>query len=200
MALIAGIADMGRNDQQLELFRADTGWFTSMVAMFGDGQVASMGPHAYVTYCALKSLADLRRGDVTTSGEALATHAGISVRQVWRAIGTLEDMGYVVRTPVPPRGTHFKLRERVSLRAPDDTPVGVASWDYIPARGMRDVQRELARALAEGPRARGTSVQVHIDTLQVQVVNGGAAMQIAADVLPQSLRERISRMRGQHDA
>lgn len=190
-------AKTARGDQ-MDLFQADARWFISMCSMFSDGQVAEMGPHAYVVFCFLKSTADLRSGVSLTSGDAIAEGSGVSRRQVWRAIAKLEEMGYVTRTPTP-QGTQFRLREQVRLLAPDKTPVGIASWDYRPEVGMRQLQAELKQILSNAKPQSSPIINIHINNLQVQYVHGGQGIQVGGENLPVDMLARIARMRSAGD-
>lgn len=191
-------AKASRGDQ-MDLFRADARWFISMCDMFSSGQVAEMGPHAYAVFCFLKSTADLRTGVSTASGDAIAEGSGVSRRQVWRAIARLEEMGYVTRTPTP-QGTQFRLREQVRLLAPDRTPVGIASWDYRPAEvEMRQLQAELKQILSNTQPQSSPIINIHINNLQVQYVQGGQGIQVGSENLPADMLARIARMRSAGD-
>ncbi len=156
---------------QGDLFRVDTTWYLMMRGMVGDGAVASMGPHAYTAYSVLKSGADLRTGRVSMSAADIARAGGMSERQVSRALDTLESMGSLTRIHKTGKN-EYQLRERLLVAQTDGTPIGHATWNYLP--DMPKIAAELRSMLSSEGLAGGANI--HIERLNIQVVHGSTAI------------------------
>jgi DNA-binding transcriptional MocR family regulator len=163
------------DDQQFELFQAETTWFHIFRSMFGGGDVAKMGPGAYTVYSAIKYHTNFNTGQAFPSLETIAELSGVSRRKVVDELKVLEDLGYITKARKGPRSSVYTLREKVGIQDTHGRPVAAASWDYLPA-GVQRAVADLKNVLVTGDLA-GAKI-IAIEHLTVNIFNDHAAQNI----------------------
>lgn len=121
-----------RNQEQQELFQAQTTWFHVFKAMVDNGDVAKLGPYAVTVYLVIKSYTNFSTGRSFPSVETIAEKSGISDKQVKRCLVTLEDSGYITKEKKG-RNNVYTLREKIEFTDQAGRPAAVATWDYLPS-------------------------------------------------------------------
>lgn len=155
----------GCDDNQAELFAAETHWFHVFVSMIRGGDVAKIGPYAICVYLVIKAYVNYRTGDSWPRIELISEKAGISVAQVKRELKTLEMHGFITKEKRG-RSNHYQLREKVEITNQDGRPAAVATWDYLPS-SVQHAVADLKNVLVTGDLA-GAKI-IHIERLQVNV-------------------------------
>lgn len=146
---------------------AETTWFHIFKAMFEDGEVKELGPHAFTIYCAVKSHVNFKNGKAFPSIEHLQNVTGFSKRTVQRGLKTLEDRDLVKKEKVG-RSNVYTLREKISIQN-EGRPEAVATWDYLP-RTVQQAQAELKNFLVDG-KHDGTIIHIENLTINMQINN-----------------------------
>lgn len=180
---------------QFELFKAETTWFHVFRSMIENGDVAKMGPYAVTVYLVIKAHTNFKSGMAFPSMPTIIAKSGISKSQVIRALKSLEDAGYINREQKG-RNNVYTLREKVDISDDKGRPVAAASWDYVPD-GVKNAVADLKNVLMTGDFAGAKIVQ--IDNLTVNINNfHDQATQVNfqnlldnMDKVPQQLRERL---------
>lgn len=154
--------------QQQELFKAETTWFHVFKSMIDSGDVAKMGPYTTTVYLVIKAHTNFSTGRSFPAIGTIASKAGISEEQVKRSLKTLEAMGYITKERHG-RNNVYCLREKIEIRDDHGRPAAVATWDYLPS-SVGAAMADLKNVLLTGDIA-GAKI-VHIDRLNIQIANG----------------------------
>ncbi len=154
---------------QVELFEAQTHWFHIFRAMIDNGELAKMEGSTVKVYLVIKAHTNYSTGRSFPGIDLIAEKSGISEPQVKRCIKELEEMGYITKTKVG-RHNNYMLREKVAIHDGDGRPTAEATWDYLPST-VKHAVADLQKVLLTGDFA-GAQI-VHIDRLNVQIINGG---------------------------
>lgn len=160
-----GSSEGADEQKQFELFRAETTWFHVFRSMIEGGDVARMGPYAFTVYAVIKAYTNFSTGRAFPGIPEIMEKSGISKSQVIRALGTLEDNGYITREKKG-RSNSYTLREKVGISDSHGRPVASAAWDYVPD-GVRGAVADLKNVLMTGDFA-GAKI-VTIENLTVNV-------------------------------
>jgi len=80
---------------QGELFQAETTWFHVFKDMIDSGDMAKLDGSAIKVYLVVKSYTNFTTGRAFPALETIAEKAGLSVSQVKRCLGSLEEFGYI---------------------------------------------------------------------------------------------------------
>jgi DNA-binding transcriptional ArsR family regulator len=181
------------DEQQFELFKAETVWFHVFRSMIESGDAAKMGGNAFLLYCVIKAHTNFSTGRAFPGIDTLIEKTGISKSQVLRELKILEDMGYITRAKQG-RNNVYTLREKVGISDDHGRPVAAASWDYVPD-GVRNAVADLKNVLMTGDLA-GAKI-VNIEHLTVNVFNDNATQinmeRLLADMdkLDPAIREKL---------
>jgi DNA-binding transcriptional MocR family regulator len=185
--------------QQFELFRAETTWFHVFRSMIEGGDVARIGPYAFTVYAVIKAYTNFRTGRAFPGIPEIMEKSGISKSQVIRALDTLEENGYITREKKG-RSNTYTLREKVGISDSQGRPVASAAWDYVPD-GVKGAVADLKNVLMTGDFA-GAKI-VSIQNLTVNVFNDQSTqinidrLLDNMDKLPAETRDILRRRLGQ---
>jgi DNA-binding transcriptional ArsR family regulator len=135
-------------EQQFELFQAETTWFHIFRSMMDSGDAARMGGNAFMIYCIIKGHTNFRTGRAFPSIDTIIEKSGLSKSQVLRELSTLEDMGYITRAREG-RKNVYTLREKIGISDDKGRPIADATWDYVPD-GVRTAVAELKHVMMTG--------------------------------------------------
>jgi DNA-binding transcriptional ArsR family regulator len=135
-------------EQQFELFQAETTWFHIFRSMMDSGDAAKMGGNAFMIYCIIKGHTNFRTGRAFPSIDTIIEKAGLSKSQVLRELATLEEMGYITRAREG-RKNVYTLREKIGISDDKGRPIADATWDYVPD-GVRTAVAELKHVMMTG--------------------------------------------------
>lgn len=161
--------------KQGELFTAETTWFHVFRSMIDNGDMAKLSGSAIKVYLVIKAHTNFSTGRSFPALETVAEKAGLSVAQVKRELGTLQEAGYLTKTKHG-RNNVYTLRERIEITDEHGRPAAVAAWDYLPG-GVREAMADLKNVVMTGDL--GGAQVVHIERLNVQFnVNNGSGTQI----------------------
>jgi DNA-binding transcriptional MocR family regulator len=155
-------------DTQQTMLSAVTTWFHVFNAMIEDGDMARMGPYAYVTYNVIKSHTNYATGSAFPGVDQIVRKAGISKSKVLDSLKVLQQMGYIT---IARRGRHnvYTLREQIAIHDEQGQPQALASWDYLPQM-VRDAVNDLKNVLVTGNL--GAAQTVHIERLVLNINHG----------------------------
>jgi biotin operon repressor len=151
---------------------AQTQWFHFFRAMVESGDLAKMDGSVIKIYLIVKAHVNFTSGNAFPSIETLSAKAGMSERQVMRAIATLEGMGYISKVKKG-RNNIYTLREKIDIVDDVGDVTAVASWDYAPST-IQNAVADLKNVLLTGDLA-GAKI-VHIENLHVNIQNNGIQM------------------------
>jgi DNA-binding transcriptional ArsR family regulator len=187
---------MTKQEQQSELFKAETTWFHVFKDMIDSGDMARLDGSSIKVYLVIKSYTNFSTGRAFPAIELIAEKAGLSKIQVMRCLKSLEQAEYITKEK---SGRHnvYTLREKVSIKDSEGRPQAVATWDYIP-NSVKDAMAELKHAVVTGDMVGGKVI--HIENLVLNVMTGDNATQVninAADLkkLPSDIQEKLASMR-----
>lgn len=187
---------MTKQEQQSELFRAETTWFHVFKDMIDSGDMAALDGSAIKVYLVIKSYTNFSTGRAFPAIELIAEKAGLSKIQVMRCLKSLEKAEYISKEK---SGRHnvYTLREKVSIKDSEGRPQAVATWDYIP-NSVKDAMAELKHAVVTGDMVGGKVI--HIENLVLNVMTGDNSTQVninAADLekLPINIQEKLASMK-----
>ncbi len=159
-----------------ERLSANTNWFHVFQEMVFNGDLAKMGPSAGAVYLVIKSHVNFTTGQSFPSVHTMAQQAGISERQVSRALTTLVQHGYLHRTK---RGRHnlYTLREKIPLKNQHGDTQALATWDYLPETIQATVH-DLKNVLLKGQIPDGGVIFIEHLNVNMQVnTQGGQGVQ-----------------------
>lgn len=187
---------MTKQEQQSELFKAETTWFHVFKDMIDSGDMAALDGSAIKVYLVIKSYTNFSTGRAFPALELIASKAGLSERQVMRCLIELETLGYISKEKTGRHNT-YTLREKVSIKDSEGRPQAVATWDYIP-NSVKDAMAELKHAVITGEMVGGKVI--HIENLVLNVMTGDNSTQVNIngadfDKLPLDIKERLATMR-----
>lgn len=189
------------------LFNAETTWFHVFKSMIESGDAARLGGTVFLIYCVIKAHTNFKQGAAFPSVETIARLAGVSDRQVMRALQALEENGYLTKARHG-RNNVYTLREKVTLNDPEGRPAAVATWDYLPAT-VEAARAELRHFMLTGDDQAPQII--HIDRLIIENLNVqvGDHNQIQAgdhnrlfnigDIADPELREKVRQMMASRD-
>lgn len=181
---------------QAELFEADSTWFHLFKSMIDSGDVAKMGPTAFMLYAIIKSHTNFHTGTAFPSIETLCRKSGLSKSPVLRALQTLEESGYLTRHKQG-RSNVYTLREKVTMTDASGRPAAVATWDYLPAT-VKAARAELSRFLLTGDDTAPQIVSIErlvIENINIQVGNHNSQTLFhLGDITDPVLREKVVKM------
>lgn len=189
------------------LFSAETTWFHVFKSMIESGDAARLGGTVFLIYCVIKAHTNFKQGAAFPSVETIARLAGVSDRQVMRALQALEENGYLTKARHG-RNNVYTLREKVTLNDPEGRPAAVATWDYLPAT-VEAARAELRHFMLTGDDQAPQII--HIDRLIIENLNVqvGDHNQIQAgdhnrlfnigDIADPELREKVRQMMASRD-
>jgi DNA-binding transcriptional ArsR family regulator len=197
------------------LFSAETTWFHVFKSMIESGDAARLGGTVFLIYCVIKAHTNFKQGAAFPSVETIARLAGVSDRQVMRALQALEENGYLTKARHG-RNNVYTLREKVTLNDPEGRPAAVATWDYLPAT-VEAARAELRHFMLTGDDQAPQIIHIDrliIENLNVQVgdhnqLQVGDHNQIQAgdhnrlfnigDIADPELREKVRQMMASRD-
>lgn len=187
---------MTKQEQQSELFKAETTWFHVFKDMIDSGDMATLDGSSIKVYLVIKSYTNFSTGRAFPALELIASKAGLSERQVMRCLIELEKLGYISKEKTGRHNT-YTLREKVSIKDSEGRPQAVATWDYIP-NSVKDAMAELKHAVITGEMVGGKVI--HIENLVLNVMTGDNSTQVNIngadfDKLPMDIKERLAAMR-----
>lgn len=187
---------MTKQEQQSELFKAETTWFHVFKDMIDSGDMAALDGSAIKVYLVIKSYTNFSTGRAFPAIELIASKAGLSKIQVMRCLKSLEQAEYISKEK---DGRHnvYTLREKVSIKDSEGRPQAVATWDYIP-NSVKDAMAELKHAVITGDMVGGKVI--HIENLVLNVMTGDNSTQVNIngadlDKLPIDIQERLATMK-----
>ncbi|MFP3645177.1 helix-turn-helix domain-containing protein [Paraburkholderia sp. SIMBA_054] len=135
-------------EQQFDLFQAETTWFHMFRSMVDSGDAAKMGGNAFMIYAIIKSHTNFKTGRAFPSIETIMEKSGLSKSQVLRELDTLEEMSYITRAREG-RKNVYTLREKIGITDDKGRPMADATWDYVPD-GVRSAVAELRHVMMTG--------------------------------------------------
>lgn len=187
---------MTKQEQQSELFKAETTWFHVFKDMIDSGDMATLDGSSIKVYLVIKSYTNFSTGRAFPALELIASKAGLSERQVMRCLIELEKLGYISKEKTGRHNT-YTLREKVSIKDSEGRPQAVATWDYIP-NSVKDAMAELKHAVITGEMVGGKVI--HIENLVLNVMTGDNSTQVNIngadfDKLPLDIKEKLAAMR-----
>ena len=106
---------MTKQEQQSELFKAETTWFHVFKDMIDSGDMATLDGSSIKVYLVIKSYTNFSTGRAFPALELIASKAGLSERQVMRCLIELEKLGYISKEKTGRHNT-YTLREKVSIK------------------------------------------------------------------------------------
>lgn len=169
------LKDEGVQVKQGELFTAETTWFHVFRSMIDNGDMAKLSGSAIKVYLVIKAHTNFSTGRSFPAIETISEKAGLSVAQVKRELGTLQDAGYLTKAKHG-RNNVYTLREKIEITDEHGRPAAVAAWDYLPG-SVREAMADLKNVVMTGDL--GGAQIVHIERLNVQFnVNNGPGTQI----------------------
>lgn len=175
-----------------EMLSAVTTWFHVFNALIEDGDMAKMGPYAYVTYNVIKSHTNYATGSAFPGVDEIVRKAGISKSKVLDSLKILQQMGYIT---IARRGRHnvYTLREKIAIHDEHGQPQAVATWDYLPD-AVRAAVNDLKNVLVTGNL--GVAKTVHIERLVVNINNGHSQtnFNLASALDDPELREQVKQI------
>lgn len=184
--------------QQAELFTAQTTWFHVFKDMIDSGDMAKLDGSAIKVYLVVKSYTNFSTGRAFPAIDLIAEKAGLSERQVIRCLTELETAGYITKGK---SGRHnlYTLREKVTITDKQGRPQAVATWDYLPS-SVRDAVADLKNVMVTGDLAGAKIVNIQNLTVNMNILNGDHATQYnfnqeALDKLPKEMREAMEAIR-----
>lgn len=187
---------MTKQEQQSELFKAETTWFHVFKDMIDSGDMARLDGSSIKVYLVIKSYTNFSTGRAFPAIELIAEKAGLSKIQVMRCLKSLEQAEYITKEK---SGRHnvYTLREKVSIKDSEGRPQAVATWDYIP-NSVKDAMAELKHAVVTGDMVGGKVI--HIENLVLNVMTGDNSTQVNIngadfDKLPLDIKEKLAAMR-----
>lgn len=189
---------MATEQQQAELFQAETTWFHVFRDMIESGDVARMGAHAVTVYLVIKAHTNFSTGRAFPSIETIVEKSGVSLAQVKRCLATLEAYGYITKEKRG-RNNLYTLREKVQITDEHGRPLAAATWDYLPST-VKHAVADLKNVIMTGELSGAKIVHIeklHVEVKQMVVGNHASPVQInesspdwLAD-LPTDLREKV---------
>ena len=120
---------MTKQEQQSELFKAETTWFHVFKDMIDSGDMATLDGSSIKVYLVIKSYTNFSTGRAFPALELIASKAGLSERQVMRCLIELEKLGYISKEKTGRHNT-YTLREKVSIKDSEGRPKAVATVSY----------------------------------------------------------------------
>jgi AraC-like DNA-binding protein len=161
-----------QDNSQPELFKAETTWFHLFKAMIDSGDLAKLSGSALKVYLVVKSYTNFSTGDAFPSMETIAKKAGVTPRQVLRALKELQGLAYISQEKIG-RSNRYRLREKIEIQDEHGRPSAVASWDYLPSTVQHAVA-DLKNVMVTGDI--GGARIVHIANLTVNIANQGGVV------------------------
>jgi len=184
-----------KEQEQIELFKAETTWFHVFKDMIDSGDMANLDGSAIKVYLVIKSYTNFSTGRAFPAIELIAEKAGLSKIQVMRCLKSLEQAEYITKSKSG-RNNVYTLREKVSIKDSEGRPQAVATWDYIP-NSVRDAISELKHAVVTGEMIGGRVI--HIEKLVLNVATGDSTQininGIDLDKLPADIQEKLFAIR-----
>ena len=188
---------MTKQEQQSELFQAQTTWFHVFKDMIDSGDLKNIDGSSLKVYLVIKSYSNFTTGRAFPAIELIAEKSGLSERQVIRCLTELETLGYISKEKTGRHNT-YTLREKVSIKDSDGTPQAVATWDYIPS-GITDAVAQIKKAVITGEMVGGGTVNIQTLVLNVNIQHGDNSTQInlngSDEKLPIDIKEKLADMR-----
>lgn len=194
-------------DDASDRFSAETTWFHVFKSMIESGDAARLGGTVFLVYCVVKAHTNFQNGAAFPAIETIAKLAGVSDRQVMRALQALEENGYLTKAR---HGRHnvYTLREKVTMTDPEGRPAAVATWDYLPAT-VEAARAELRHFLLTGDDQAPQIIRIDrlvIENLNVQVgdhnqlqVGDHNRLFNIGDIADPELREKVRQMMASRD-
>ena len=184
--------------QQAELFTAQTTWFHVFKDMIDSGDMAKLDGSTIKTYLVIKSYTNFSTGRAFPAIDLIAEKAGLSERQVMRCLTELESSGYITKAK---SGRHnlYTLREKVTITDDTGRPQAVATWDYLPS-SVKDAVADLKNVLVTGDLAGAKIVTIQNLTVNMNVYNGDHGTQVNFNQenltkLPKEMQETLKAIR-----
>lgn len=187
--------------EQAELFKAETTWFHVFKDMIDSGDMAKLDGSAIKVYLVVKSYTNFSTGRSFPALDTIAEKAGLSERQVRRALDELQEFGYISKEKSG-RNNNYTLREKVSIKDDTGRPQAVATWDYIP-NSVRDAVADLKNVVVTGDLGGAKIVTIQNLTVNMINITGDNALVInGADAakLPKEMQEQIAAMKAKAKA
>lgn len=184
------------NEEQGDLFQAETSWFHVFRAMIESGDLAKMEGSDIKVYLCVKSYTNFSTGRAFPLIETIMKGTGLSDKQVRRCLVRLAEMGYIVKEKKG-RKNFYRLREKVSINSEAGRPIATASWDYLP-NAVKDAVSELKNMLVSGVLKDGQFI--NIENLTININKGNQLNINASDTLQElkktnpSLAEKLENL------
>lgn len=178
---------------------AETTWFHVFKSMIESGDAARLGGTVFLVYCVIKAHTNFQNGAAFPAIDTIARLAGVSDRQVMRALQALEEHGYLTKAR---HGRHnvYTLREKVTMTDATGRPAAVATWDYLPAT-VEAARAELRHFLLTGDDQAPQIIHIDrlvIENLNVQAGNHNQQINIR-DIADPELREKVRQLMAARD-
>lgn len=151
--------------------RVDLSWMHLFKELIRSGDWGRMRPHTAKLYVVLKAYVNWQTGEAFPKIETLMEMAQISRHSVILGLRELEGMGLVRKLHGERERGRYVLVEKFGIRDTSDQPVAQATFDYLPANITAAAQA--VKNFAVRGTMDGTPVNIHIDSLNLQIVQAG---------------------------
>lgn len=173
------------------VYFAKTRWFPVFCSIIDQGDLGTIGPHAFAVYGVIKKHANHLTGVAFPSMERISRLAEISLAQVKRSIKALEEAGYLRKTKAG-RSNRYVLCENILITDSLDKPRAMASWDYA-AQNTGSRIASLNDMLAMGNLSGNEIIRIKILSSRAVHDDGAAHQQFEQDLakLPFKMAETL---------